>query len=415
MNLTKCLDKHYMDFLAYLHGMEVSGLKLYDLLGAVRRGELKIADCYVFIARLYDILEGSLGDPKAALFKLSEFIQGSKLVGLLRGYGSALFTSGDTGSFVTAALKSEFSFFRTKISEELRLIEVLYEAMLAAILCVSMFSILPIWPLPPAIGVLVLQSIGLMGFTVANRVARKLLYSRETLIVLLEASYIVLSIVPAMFTYYGLAAYLLFIVFAHFLIHRRLKNEVFIERESLRVLRDVHSYVMLGEMPDVALLSALGGAQGFEFRVMQHGLLNGLFGREIVSKLRLPGLANDIMHKLTSLMHYSAFNGAYVASIMQYADEISEVRKLAEVKAKNYLLYSIVISFLVIASYIMISKIPALLNINPKVLGLYGFTSIISAIAPTCILKDRSFMGSRTAVVATTTATAIPLLFNIMP
>ncbi|MEM1816622.1 MAG: hypothetical protein QW432_04495 [Desulfurococcaceae archaeon] len=401
MKLSRCLDESYLDFLMHLYGLEINGLKAYDLFSAIRKEEVEIADCYKVLTRLYGLLETALGDPQLALYKLSDIASGSKLTSFLRGYGSVLLTSGDTRTYVSAALRTEFAALRAKIGEKLKFIEVLYEAILVAVLSISILSVLPLWPLPLVVGIFILQLVGLTSYITAVYVTKWMYYNTSALSAALEVFFILASNLLLVSVLYGLVVHLLVFGVLCVIVMKPVKRRVAIEGESLKILNDTYSQIMLGEPADIALLNSLKRSPLLEFRLLLHSLLSGFRAAEIIRKLKFPVLAFKVMSGLVTLMHYSPPNSTHVTSIIQFVDEVSNLRKYVEEKAKHYLLYSGIVVLLIVASYVMIARMPAVVNANARVLGVYAYVSAILTAMPACLLKDRTFIGSKLAVPAT--------------
>lgn len=412
MNLHKCLDRRYLDFLVFLHGMELSNFKVYDMFSAIRRGEIDLDYCYKFLAGLYGVLERSLGDPQLALYKLSISIPGTKLADFLRGYGNVLLTSGDTLSYVSEALRSEFASLRARINELLKSVEVLYEATLVAVLGIALLSVLPLWPLPHVVGVITLQSIGLIGYFMSAMIARQMYYTLDSSLVFLDLLFLLSLGAVCIFTYYGLLASVLLLVVTRFTMSKHVKRLEEIERSSLRTLNEVHSRVALGNAVDLALLDTLKSSPLVEFRLIWYSFLNGLKGTDILRNLTFPVLASKVFSILGNLAHYSSPSSTYTASILQFVDEIENLRKYVREKAKYYVLYSGLVSALMAASYIMITRMPLIIATNTSILGIYGYVSTISTAVPAGLLTRGTFTLSNTAILAVAIASIILLTIS---
>lgn len=411
LKLTKCLDEYYLDFLIYLNGFELGGLRIYDLFKAIYRSEIDIAKCYKTMAGLYFALENSLGDPQVVLYKLSEIVPRSKLSTFLKGYGNVLLTSGDTKTFVTTSLKTEYTSTKAKVSELLKSVEVIYESILVIILSVLTLTVLPIWPLHPLLGVFILQSIGLIAYVVSLNVVKRIYYTTPLSIISLDMVFLLSSSVLLISPISGIIVHLLIFIALHVTSKRKTDPVIKIEAESITILNEVYSKVLLGDTVDTALLSSLSTSRLQVFKTLWYGLLNGLRCSEVLPKLRLPLLAEKIVSLLGSLVQYSPSGNTYVAVITQFVDEISSLKRYVVEKARFYILYSIILALLIAASYMMIKQLPGQFHGNAvSTLGTYGYIGVIASSLPALLIKDGGFVSSRTSILIIILALIVLLL-----
>lgn len=410
MKLNRCLDRYFIDFIAYLGGFELGGLRIYDLFKAINRSEVDIDDCYKKIAGLYVILENSLGDPRIALRELGSLIRGSKLSDFIKDYNNILFTSSDTVTYVMSTMRNEFTYIKTKIYEKLKLVELLYESLLVVVLGISILTILPLWSLPPLIGVFVLLLMGFLGYLVSIRVLKETYYVIPDVVLLLDLIYLLLSTMISIHVLNGLVFHVILLTVFH-VVTRPIVNSVkFIEDRSMRILSEVYSRTALGETIDVALLNSINHVDSREFKAIYYCLLYGLNTSEVVRRLSLPVFSRRIISLLGFLVNYSSITSNYVAAITQFTDEIINLRKQIGEKARSYILYSIILTTLITVSYIVIRQIPSILGRGIfETLATYVYTSILVSSMPAILLYDRGFTSSKISIYVITYATIVTL------
>lgn len=407
----KCLDKSYLDFLVYLNGMEMNGFKIYDLFRALYVRDVEIDECYSSLSKIYFVLEHITGDPQLALYKLSEITRSAKASTFFRGYGDIVLTSGDTATYVHNTLKSEFNALKARVEELLKIIEVVYEAILVAVLGLSMLSIMPMWPFPTLIGVLILELTGLAGYSISLSIMRKLYYQALLPIVLVDVVFLLSTGFLLLSNPVGPLLHLALLIIMHVLTRSIVNSLVNLEKESLRVLSEVYSRTIQGETVDVALLDSLTNSKLVEYKLLWYSILNGFNSKDTVRRIKLPVLAGKILYLLTALLNYSSLSSTYVVSISQFAEEINDLRRFVEEKSNYYLLYSVILAALIASSYYMVTQMP-IIGENTYLLGIYGYLGVIITSIPACVLKNGGFASSRISILLVIFALAVYLIIT---
>jgi hypothetical protein len=310
--------------------MEMNGFKIYDLFRALYVGDVEIDECYSSLSKNYFVLEHLTGDPQLALYKLSEIARSTKASTFFKGYGDIVLTSGDTATYVHNTLKSEFNALKARVEELLKVIEVVYEAILVAVLGLSMLSIMPMWPFPTLIGVLMLEFTGLAGYFISLSIMRKLYYQVLLPVVLLDTVFLLFTGFLLLSNPASPVFHLALLIIMHVLTRSIVNSLVNLEKESFRVLSEVYSRTIQGETVDVALLDSLSGSKLIEYKLLQYGILNGFNIKDTIRRIRLPVLASKILSLLTALLNYSNLSSTYVVSISQFAEEINNLRRFIQ-------------------------------------------------------------------------------------
>lgn len=409
----KCLEDHYLDFLIYLNTIEFNKFRIYDLFRAISLANIEISECYKDISKKYLVLESWLGDPGLALYKLGDIINNEKLSSFLKGYSNVLFTSGDTLTYTSNALRTEFNSLRARISESLKIIEVLIESVLVVVLALSIFILIPLWQIPPLIGYIALALMGLFAYMLGLRISNTLFNTSDIYIHILDLivliiSYMLLALPIGVFAVTSILL-ILFPITRPFI---RIKKSI--EKEALRILEDVYSSAMLGEQVDTALLESLRRTSLVEYKLLMHSLLNGLHASEFLRNVNLTKLADKIMIMLTSLIDYFGANSTYLASIVNYVNEITGLRRFVEEKLNHYIMYSIILGFLIATCYLMIKLITPI-NVNLHLLGLHGYLGILVISIPLCVIKDGGFSISKTMIKMVLIALLVYVLIIFFP
>ncbi|MEM4490508.1 MAG: hypothetical protein QW816_01740 [Desulfurococcaceae archaeon] len=411
MKSMKCLDRSYLEFLVYLNGMEMNGFKIYDLFKALYSGDIEIDECYRSLSRIYMVLEHLLGDPQLSLYKLSEITRGTRASDFFREYGNIILTSGDTSTYVHNVLKSEFNVLKAKISELLRIIEVIYEAVLVAVLGLSTLSLMPIWPFPPLIGILVLEFAGLTGYFTSLMVMKKLYYHIIPPVIIVDTVLLLSSVSLLFVNYIGAIIYSMVIITMHFLTRRFINPILNMEKESLRLLNDTYSRTIQGETVDVALVDSLGKSKLKEYRLLWYGILSGSGSKEILKKINLPVLAGKVLSLLTGLLQYSDLGSLYVISVSHFVDEVNGLRKFVEERSKYYLLYSTILALLMATSYYMFTRFSTIIG-DLRILGIYGYLGVLSTSVPACVLRSTGFTSSKASILVVIFALIVYLVIT---
>ncbi|MEM4717799.1 MAG: hypothetical protein QXE81_03450 [Desulfurococcaceae archaeon] len=409
----KCIEDQYLDFLIYLNTIELNRFKIYDLFRAISIANVEMSECYNDVARKYLMLESWLGDPGLALYKLGDIVNNEKLSNFLKGYSNVLFTSGDTLTYTSNALKTEFYSLKARISESLKMIEVLIESVLVVVLALSILILIPIWQIPRFTGYIALGIIGLFSYVLGLRVSSVLYNISNLYIHLVDLVILIISCVLLGFPLGVLAVTL--ILFTLFCVTRpfiRLKKSI--EKEAIRILGDVYSSAMLGVPVDTALLESLRRTSLAEYRLLMYSLLNGLRVNEFLESEDLTKLANKIMVMLTGMIDYFGASSTYLASIVNFVDEVTGLRHFVEEKLNHYLIYSIILAFLITACYLMI-KLVTPINVDLHTLGLHGYLGIIVISIPICVIKDGGFSVSKSMIMMASIALLVFILITIFP
>jgi hypothetical protein len=410
--LNKCLEEHFADFLTVLSAFESVSLRVYDVFNAIHRGEVRVADCYEQVARLYTILEKSLGDPRAALQELSRELRATRLAGFLRGYSDVLVTSGDTRTYVNSSLRSELSAMKARIESSLRVLETLYESNIALILTLSLLVVMPIWGFPAWISLLAIQLSGLLSYILAFKIARSLYYPVHRALLLVDLLYMLA--LPVFVTTLQLGFFsLLVLVLLHSATRRLVKALFSLEVEAIRVFRETHSEVLLGRSLDLALLDSLGKSRFEVLRAISVGLSRGLEGHEVLSRLKLPQLPVKILTLLLNPVKYGYTGIAYLSAVNVFIEELMSTRILVREKTRLYALHVLILALLVSASYIMLSQIPIIVHGNTWLIGLYGYLGIILLSAPIGLVRDGCYVASRLSLVFAALATGLLVLITL--
>jgi hypothetical protein len=411
-SFNKCLDEYLVDFLTALSAFESTGLRVYDLFTAVYRGEIRVAECYEHVARLYTILEKSLGDPRVALQELSRGLRATKLAGFLRGYSDVLVTSGDTGTYVNSSLRSELSAMKAKIEGSLRVLETLYESNIALILTLSLLVVMPMWGFSAWISLLTIQLSGLLSYMLAFKIARKLYYPVHNALLVVDVLYILTLPVFTTISQLGLLN-LIILVVLHLSTRRFMRGLFNLEVEAIRIFRETHSAVLLGRSLDLALLDSLRKSQLEVLRAIGAGLIRGLEGHEVLGKLKLPQLPLKVLTLLFNPLKYGYTGVAYLSAVNVFIEELMGTRILVKEKTRLYALHVLILALLVSASYIMLSQIPIIVHGNTWLIGLYGYLGIILLSAPIGLVRDSCYVASRLSLVFTALATGLLVLIAL--
>jgi len=206
----KCLEEYFTEFLVYLNGFEVNGLKIYDLFKSLYTGEIELSNCYRDIAEKYMVLESILGDPRLALYNLAELVDYRELAVFLREYSDIVSTSGETKTLVEGFLKREFSRIQAKLSELMNIVNVIYEVVLVLVLSLSILSILPFLPASSILGIILLVLAWSVEYIVSMSVLSKLVVEPVFWRVLFDCIYILLGGLTIVFKDNGRLYILLF-------------------------------------------------------------------------------------------------------------------------------------------------------------------------------------------------------------
>lgn len=404
----KCIDNNYLDFLLYLNTFEINNLKMYDLLKAILAGSIDIGSCYRELARVYLALESIIGDPTLALFKTGEIIRGDKFSRFLKGYGSILGTTGDTLTYANSALREELNTVRVKVSESLRLLEILYEAILVSILGISLLVLIPLSDLIPIIGLSALWVLGILSYILSYRILAMVYLDIPRWVATYDLILISLAY-PLVHSRYGYLVYLTLLLGSIILLEPLKRRRVNNDKEVVRIFNDIYSYSMLGEPVDIALLRALEKTETSYLNYVRFLLTNGFNAAHLISRLDLSNLSRKIMLFLTSTLTYSGHDNKFLAPIRMILDEITSTRRLVFEKARFFMLYTIVLVIIVSFSYMMIQRIPGL-HWNPDLMSALLFLNVLDATIPVSVIRDGGFSYSRTSLVILSIASLISLI-----
>jgi hypothetical protein len=397
----KCLDEYYIDFLAYLAGFEASGLKIYDLLKAIYNKDVEINQCYLDLAKIYMTLESIVGDPSKALVSLSDLYERAKISQLLRDYSKALLTTGDTYTLVSNALKQEFTSLKAKISEFMRIVELAYEALMAALLGLLAFIVLPTFSVPSHVGILFISLTWIFTYYLSATIASKIYFGVPLELVLLDIGVISAGVLTTLTQPYGVVVHVIICILLHVIASFKLSKVLKAEQEVVRILDEIYSRSTMGEPVDVALAESIKSSPIEEYQLIWLGLINGVSPITTSSRLSLPQLSKRVISLLSQLIPYVHLNSGYVASVVTYVDEIRNLRRFVMEKSRFYTVYSVIVALLVIATYYMVSTLP-LLRIDRYTIGVYVYLATLVSSTPPCILHDRSLSASRRFVLLTT-------------
>jgi hypothetical protein len=402
----KCLDGYYIDFLTYLNGLEITGLKIYDLFRAIYSGEVDVNPCYRELSKTYIALEATLGDPRLALHTLGNLVGKSKLSSFLKEYSSVLLTTGDTKTLVSSELRSEFESLRAKISEYMRVVEVLYEVVLVIVLGLSMLSIFPLFPLQSITGSILLVLAWGFGYALSTSILGKMFFEVNPLVFTLDSLYLTMGGLITPLLEHGPIIHVLSLLILHLFAGKAWGLIKSLERESIRIFENVYSKSMLGESMDIALAGSMSSSTLREYRILWYGFLNGVDLKRVAEGLKLPILSRRITALLTSLTMYSRLDNSYVAAIGRYIDEILSLRRYVAEKSRFYILYSVFTAFLILISYYMIARIPGATS-GVEVLALYGYLGVLVVSTPPCVMRDGGLTPSRSFLLVSTLGLSI--------
>jgi hypothetical protein len=408
----KCIDENFSEFLTTLSAFEASGLRVYNLFAAIYAGEVNIANCYSSVARLYVVLERSLGDPHMALHELSRGLRTTKLAGFLRGYSDILVTSGDTRTYVNSVLRAELSNLRARVEGSLRIIETLYESTVALIVTLALLVAMPIWSIPAQISMLVIQLTGVLSYLLTLNVVKRLYYPTNSVLVVVDLLYLLALPVLVIASRAGLLALLLLGVLH--LLTRRLVSGLFnLESEVVRAFREVYSEVLLGRPLDLALIESLKKSRVKILKAMKFGLFYGLEGYEVLSRVKIPRFSLKILTLLLNPLKYSHASAVYLSAVNTFVEELISAREFIREKSRTYILHVVVLALLTSASYAMLSQIPIIVHGNSWLVGLYGYLGVILLSAPIGLIRDGCYVASKLSLVFTVLATGLLVLITL--
>lgn len=390
---SKCYEEHYLDFLVYLAGFELGNLKIYNMLESLSRGEVEISDCYKQLANSYVILERSVGDPPQALRILSEAINYSELSKFLKDYGNVMVTSGDTKSFVEHSIKQEFARYRARVNELLKSLDVLYESYLVVVLVTLFFIVMPMTGLTPIFSLLIIYVLSLAGYLLAYRVCKKLYYTVPNFVIISDIA--ALTLIFMLGAIPGGAIYVFIpLALLHFITKKLVRRLDDLENESVHIVYDVYTQVLMGKFISSAIVATLGGSIEPTYRFLWLGLIHGLNPSEILRVLRLPRFSGKVMSLLLSSLPYSSLGEAHLAHVVMFVDEVQLVRKSVKEKARFYMFYSLLTIALILATYFMLTRAPSILTVDKHALAVYGSVSLLLVSGPALLIKDRGFTSS---------------------
>lgn len=406
----KCLEEYFTEFLVYLNGFEVNGLKIYDLFKSLYTGEIELSNCYRDIAEKYMVLESILGDPRLALYNLAELVDYRELAVFLREYSDIVSTTGETKTLVEGFLKREFSRIQAKLSELMNIVNVIYEVVLVLVLSLSILSILPFFPASSTLGIILLVLAWSVEYIVSMSILSKLVVEPVFWRVLFDCIYILLGGLTIVFQRQWPFIHFAILTIVYFST-RPLNNYIIsLEEESQRVLGEVYSRSILGEPVDLALIDSISRSHLVEYRVIRYGFLSGEQVWKYSGKLKLPLLPRKIIVLLTSLVGYTRLGENYVSIVARYVGEVVNLRRFINEKSRYYLFYSIVMVLLLALSYYIVLQIPGVV-VEKEVLGVYGYLGVLLTSTPPCILRDTGLTSSKTFIVMSILGLAIHVFF----
>lgn len=397
--MNKCYEKGYLEFLAYLAEFESAGFKVYNLLEAIHTNTINLDKCYQTLANQYILLENSMGAPHLALRKLSEVVPHSELSRFLRDYSNVAITSGDTKSFVESTLKQELYRYRVKIGELLRLLEVLYESFLLVVFILMVVTVFPFISMSGILRAIVFVVIGLSGYVVAYYICAHLYYEVPRVNLVLDL--LMLVLVSLVFVVPSMPAYLLPIMLASHVVSKSASIHVEKhEHEAVNILHTSYARVLMGEPLGKSIVSALGTSELLSYKLVWLGLLMGLSSSRILdsANTKLPMFSKKILSLALSVLPYSYQGSVHLVHVATIVDEINATRGLVREKAKYYILYSIAVSAIVFATYVLLTRVPAILAVNPQLLASYSYAGSLISAQPATLLRERGFTSSKTAV-----------------
>lgn len=395
--LNKCYEDYYLDFLVYLAGLEFSNLKIYNLFESISKGEVEVGDCYRQLANSYILVEKAVGDPPQALRYVSEIPPYGDLSKFLRDYSSVMITSGDTKSFVEHSIKQEFAKYRARVNELLKALDVLYESYLVVVLVALFFIVLPIASPVPVLSLLAIYASSLTGYLLAFRICRKIYYTVPSYLVVFDVAASTAVFALAL-TSHGVAYAFIPLVLLHLFAKKLNRGLLDLENESIRLVYDVYSQVLMGKSTSNALVTSLRGSSTQAYRLLWLGLILGYNPSEILKKVKLPKFAEKVLSMMLSSLPYSSLGEAHIAHVVMFVDEVEFVRRSVREKARFYMFYSLLVVALILATYFMLTRTPALFRIDKHALATYSFVSPLLISKPAVLIRDRGFTSSNVLI-----------------
>ncbi|MEM4916042.1 MAG: hypothetical protein QW708_02385 [Desulfurococcaceae archaeon] len=397
-NIDKCLEKEFIQILIINSALESSGLKIYDLFNMIHHNKVKVPLCYKNLAGIYVFLERSLGDPHLSLRKLSEVLQNKRISSFLREYANVLISTGDTRSYVDSVLREEMIRIRTRISETLKFVDLLYESILILTIGFSLILIMPFINIPLYITQFSIVMIGLIGYMIASSILSNIDIAIPKFIMMIDTIYIISSCILIV-NNYGILVHGLLILPLYLIIKRKSLNVFRLENAGLALLRSIYSSITLNMPIDKAISTSLERQPFREFKLINHYFKMGLNIEEIVYRLELPNLVKKIFYLITTPMLYSNWRGHYIFSVIRIFDHLIDIRKYIVEKARSYVLYSIILTALIFISYVLISRSDLMISSETMdMLYVHGYLGFLSMYIPASLLKDRGFTSSSTSV-----------------
>lgn len=349
------LESEFLDFLSILLTLEVSGLRLDNVLDEASRSRLILPDSFMYIVKKYNIVSRLNPDPYTCIRVLSREIPSSRVSCFFRGYSEVLISSNDTLFYVESFIREELKSIESRIESYVSILDSVYESFLIILLGVVVYSILPIVYVNPGFFSIILSTLSIIALLIVYKLSSLTMfhYSGST-----YYSVVSLATLSPVTIAYPHTMFFLYIatVSLGILLYFLTREFIGIENNVIVMLEDLYSSVRQGFPIDCAIVR-IGSKYGFPVDFLSNLIKLGFKAKNIVKVFKIPLLPLRVFNLILAPIEYSQGFPRYLGYVMSIVDSIKSLRRVLYERSRLYYMYVFILLFVAIAMFKLMNSI----------------------------------------------------------
>lgn len=332
------LENELPDFLALMLTFEANGIRLDEVLEEASKNKLVLPKSYQKLSYIYSVLSRITSDPYTCLKKLTKYIPSNRVKDFFRGYAEVLVTTGDTLSYINSFINEEFSVLKTRISNIVSFIDMLFEGFLIILLGLLVYSLIPIGGIPAELVVFIITSLSLFSYILTSKLLELTHYYMSPLYVVVTVVLMISTPIIVLLSQEFITIHALLVLFVGLLLY--IKHRVFeeIDSRTIVLLEEVYGESRLGMPIDSALIKIIDRYNG-PFTKITDLLKIGAKPSEIISAINFSQLARKVFSLLLTPIEYSKSHYRHIGYIISILEHIRGLRKSLSERSKIYYIY----------------------------------------------------------------------------